>query len=212
MLDNHRFSLRAVQFDLDLIERVVVAVLLGFLAARMIPDIMRNATYMNFLLLMSEALIVAFVIFRRRTTAISHRTFDWVLGFAGTFAPLMAIPAQGKPLIPTAYCALLLLSGLCLQLAAKLTLRRSFGLVAANRGVKIGGPYSFVRHPMYAGYILTHVGFLLSGPSLWNLVIYGLTSSLLVARILAEERLLNQDSAYRSFAANVRYRLIPFIF
>ncbi len=34
----------------------------------------------------------------------------------------------------------------------KVLLGLSFGVVAANRGVKIGGPYSFIRHPMYAGY------------------------------------------------------------
>ena len=99
-----------------------------------------------------------------------------------------------------------------LQLSAKLTLRRSFGVVAANRGVKASGPYRLVRHPMYAGYALTHVGFLLAGPTLWNLAIYGATLAIAVRRIIAEERVLRRDSAYRALADRVRYRLLPFVF
>jgi protein-S-isoprenylcysteine O-methyltransferase Ste14 len=33
-----------------------------------------------------------------------------------------------------------------------------------------------------------------------------------IARILREERLLNQDASYRAYAASVRYRLFPLIF
>ena len=91
-------------------------------------------------------------------------------------------------------------------------MRRSFGVVAANRGVKASGPYAFVRHPMYAGYALTHIGFLLAGPALWNLAIYGATLAIAVRRILAEERVLMADPAYRALAEKTRYRLLPFIF
>jgi len=100
-----------------------------------------------------------------------------------------------------------MLAGFAAQIAAKLTLRRSFGIVAANRGIKVGGPYRIIRHPMYAGYLLTHVGFLLSNPSLWNSSIYLIGFGFQLVRILAEERVLFQDKAYRVFAAQTRYRL-----
>ena len=105
-----------------------------------------------------------------------------------------------------------MLFGVFLNLSAKLTLRRSFGVVAANRGVKIGGPYRLIRHPMYAGYTLTQLGFLLSGPTLWNLGLYGLALSLQIARILAEERILSNDPAYAEMSGRVRYRLVPYVF
>ena len=100
-----------------------------------------------------------------------------------------------------------MLAGFAAQIAAKLTLRRSFGIVAANRGIKVGGPYRIIRHPMYAGYLLTHVGFLLFNPSLWNSRIYLIGFGFQLVRILAEERVLFQDTACRVFAAQTRYRL-----
>ena len=82
----------------------------------------------------------------------------------------------------------------------------------ANRGVKLGGPYRYVRHPMYAGYLLCHVAFLLLNPSPWNLVVYALCDGLQVPRILAEERLLCRDGTYAAYRARVRWRLIPGVF
>jgi protein-S-isoprenylcysteine O-methyltransferase Ste14 len=207
-----RFLPRPSRIDLDLVEKVVVSLFLAALAARLIPAISPEDFYLPLLLLGSEGLVVLFILLRRRTEAISRRTSDWLVGFAGTLLPLLAIPGSGDAIVPRALCGLLMAGGFCLHLSAKLTLRRSFGVVAANRGVKAGGPYRLVRHPMYAGYALTHVGFLLSGPTGWNLAIYGLTLALAVTRILAEERLLRRDPAYCALAAKVRYRLVPLLF
>ncbi|MGH9550333.1 MAG: methyltransferase family protein [Terriglobales bacterium] len=105
-----------------------------------------------------------------------------------------------------------MLLGVYVQISAKVILGRSFGLIAANRGIKIAGPYRIVRHPIYAGYIITHVGFLLGFPSLWNVGLYSTQLLVQVARLLREEHLLKRDSSYRAYAANVRYRLFPMIF
>jgi protein-S-isoprenylcysteine O-methyltransferase Ste14 len=201
-----------LRLDLDLFEKAVVAGFLGLMAVRLVPGALQSGAYLNILLLISESIVVVFVLLRRRATTISRRGSDWLLGFAGTLLPLLALPAQGEPVVPVALCAAFLTGGICLNLWAKLTLRRSFGVVAANRGVKISGPYGLVRHPMYAGYMLTHVGFFLSGPNVWNACIYGVLLCIQVGRILAEERVLNQDPAYRELSIKVRYRLVPFVF
>ena len=99
--------------------------------------------------------------------------------------------------------------GWVIHLTAKLTLRRSFGVVAANRGVKTSGIYALVRHPMYLGYFISHVGLVLAVPSVWNLFIYGVTWTCLIARIKAEERVLAKEAEYQAYKAKVRYRLIP---
>jgi protein-S-isoprenylcysteine O-methyltransferase Ste14 len=99
--------------------------------------------------------------------------------------------------------------GLCLQTSAKLILWKSFGIVAANRGVKVAGPYRFIRHPIYAGYVLTHIGFLLGFPSLRNAILYLVALMIQSARLMREERILLQDPAYRAYAARTRYRLLP---
>jgi protein-S-isoprenylcysteine O-methyltransferase Ste14 len=197
---------------LDLLEKVVVTAFWGLMCARLLSAVVETGAYLSILLLMSEALVVLLILLRRSTTAISKRGFDWFFGFAGTLMPLCALPAEGEPVVPIALCAILMVGGFGLNLAAKLTLLRSFGVIAANRGVKIGGPYRLVRHPMYAGYMLTQLGFLLSGPNAWNACVYAVAFGLQVMRILAEERILNQDPAYREMSVRVRYRLAPFVF
>jgi protein-S-isoprenylcysteine O-methyltransferase Ste14 len=122
------------------------------------------------------------------------------------------VPVAGAAIMPMDAVVLLMLGGVALQITAKLFLRRSFGIVAANRGIKIGGPYRFIRHPMYAGYILSQVGFLLANPSAWNLAVYSFCWGCQLCRILAEERLLIRDEAYRGLVERVPYRLIPKVF
>ncbi|MGQ0558550.1 MAG: methyltransferase family protein [Sphingosinicella sp.] len=203
---------RLARIDLDVVEKFLVAAFMAVLAARLVPVVIMTGALPPALLLASESLVVLFILLRRPTEDISRRGLDWLLGLAGTLLPLLAIAPQGPPLLPLLACEALMIAGFLLQLSAKLTLRRSFGVVAANRGVKANGPYRLVRHPMYAGYALTHVGFLLSGPVLWNVAIYGITLFVAVRRILAEERVLREDERYREFAARVRYRLLPGLF
>jgi protein-S-isoprenylcysteine O-methyltransferase Ste14 len=100
-------------------------------------------------------------------------------------------------------------AGLCLSIAGKASLRRSFGIVAANRGVQKGGPYALVRHPIYAGYLFAHAGYLAANFSGWNVAVYAATWGAQVLRIRAEEAMLCQDEAYRSYTQSSRYRLIP---
>jgi protein-S-isoprenylcysteine O-methyltransferase Ste14 len=197
---------------LDLVEKVAISCLLGVLAARMIPAAISSGDILPILLVVSETLVVVFILLRRSTQNISLSWRDWLLGFAGTVAPLLAAPTSGNPVAPLAVCGALMMLGLLLNLSAKLTLRRSFGVVAANRGVKIGGPYRMIRHPMYAGYTLTQLAFLLSGPTLWNFGLYGLALSLQIARIRAEERILRNDPVYTEMSQRVPYRLVPFVF
>jgi protein-S-isoprenylcysteine O-methyltransferase Ste14 len=102
--------------------------------------------------------------------------------------------------------------GLAIQVVSKLTLGRRFGVVAANRGLCMNGPYKIVRHPIYMGYLFSHIGFLLLNPSLWNLGLYAVVYCLKIPRILAEERVLGEDAAYQKYKQVVRFRLIPGLF
>jgi protein-S-isoprenylcysteine O-methyltransferase Ste14 len=69
-----------------------------------------------------------------------------------------------------------------------------------------------VRHPIYLGYFVTHVGFLLANGSPRNFALYIVVYFFQISRILAEERILIEDDSYRAYCQRVRYRLIPFIF
>jgi protein-S-isoprenylcysteine O-methyltransferase Ste14 len=198
---------------LDIFERILLAGLFGYMVYSFVHDWLEGGSLSTAILLVSEGAVLVFVLLRRFTDNVSLRPTDWVLALIGSSASLVVQPAHADtPAALTAICSVLMFVGLIVQLSAKLTLRRSFGAVAANRGVKVGGPYRFVRHPMYAGYLMTHIGFLVTNPSAWNALAYGICTIAQVGRILAEEKLLTADDKYRDFAARVRYRLIPGLF
>jgi protein-S-isoprenylcysteine O-methyltransferase Ste14 len=193
---------------LDRIEQVAIVVLWIMLVDR----VWHSSNPFAMLMLLSETAVVLFVLIRRSTEAISVNLGDWLLAITATAAPLLIIPsADTLPALVPVGVALVLIGNIG-QAAAKLILRRSFGIAPANRGLKLNGPYRLVRHPMYAGYLLVHVGLLMLMPTLLNLVIYVIGWWAQILRLLAEERLLMQDEAYRDYAGQVRYRLVPGLF
>lgn len=195
---------------LDLSEQLAVLALYVWFVARLWPDDFSPSNWYPVLILLSEGLVVFLLLIRRPTDRISINPSDWAVAAAGTFLTLL-VDKAGAPLFGQLGACLILI-GLAIHVGAKLSLRRSFGLVAANRGVKVGGLYRLVRHPMYAGYMLSHIGFLLIAPLLWNLAIYAAAWVFLIARIYAEERVLSEDAEYRAFKSRVRYRLLPGVF
>jgi protein-S-isoprenylcysteine O-methyltransferase Ste14 len=190
----------------DLGERAFSVVLFAGLAARVAAVVAERPA--NAAILLSEGMVVVFMVLRRRPLTVSTRPLDWLAALVGTAAPMLIRPG-GHMLAPPAIGLGLILTGLILAIWGKLTLRRSFGLTAANRGVVASGAYNVVRHPIYAGYLLTYVGFFLNNPTLWNAALYGVTLGLIVVRIGAEENVLRLDPLYAAFMSRVRYRVAP---
>ncbi len=93
-----------------------------------------------------------------------------------------------------------------------MTLGRSFALLPANRGIVSTGLYQVVRHPIYMGYVITHLAFLAASPTLWNLVALVVADGALLARAVCEERTLALDATYRSYQQRVRWRVAPGLF
>ncbi len=84
--------------------------------------------------------------------------------------------------------------------------------IQAERGhtVAAGGPYRVVRHPGYAGTILTQLGvpFLLGSP--WGLIPAGLSAALFVVRTHLEDRTLMEElPGYAGYARCTLARLVP---
>ena len=74
------------------------------------------------------------------------------------------------------------------------------------------GPYAIVRHPMYAGIVPVMVGMSLWLGSTAGVLGTVVPVAILAARILLEERVLERAlPAYASYAARVRWRLVPHI-
>lgn len=186
-------------------ECTFLIVLAWMIVSRMLPVVPQHPQVVVFL---TAELLGVLLIIIQRPGDVATGLRPVLLGFTGTGTALLVIP-QGQQLAPDMVSTALIFGGVITSILAKLSLRRSFGLVAANRGVKSNGLYRFVRHPMYSGYILNHIGFLLLYLSLWNVAVIALAWIMLWMRAEEEEKVLLQDDAYRSYASNVRARLVP---
>lgn len=131
----------------------------------------------------------------------------WVLSFAGTALPLLMRPSDYSGL--TQVGGTLQVAGLILLASALLSLRRSFSVAPANRGVRVGGLYRIVRHPVYAAELIVFLGVVLANPTVANAAIWLGECALQLLRARAEEQLLEMDPTYRAYLERVGYRLVP---
>jgi protein-S-isoprenylcysteine O-methyltransferase Ste14 len=76
--------------------------------------------------------------------------------------------------------------------------------------VVTGGPYQYIRHPGYAGGVMSDLATPVMLGSLWALIPAVLTGCLLVVRTALEDKTLkNELIGYKEYARQVRYRLLP---
>ena len=191
------------------IETAFLTALLAWQASRLWPAIGHDPT--NIALLIADALPVALVMFGRRAQTVTEKPIDWITAYGATLAPILLAPG-GEPIANTSLCGALMVLGLVLNLYGKVSLARSFGLVAANRGVQRFGPYRVIRHPIYAGNAITQLGFVLMNPTGVNFALCVAGLALQVIRLKAEEQLLGQDPVYARYMTEVPYRLAPGVF
>ncbi|KWE60436.1 isoprenylcysteine carboxylmethyltransferase family protein [Burkholderia sp. MSMB2157WGS] len=164
------------------------------------------------LLLVSAGLTVGMSAFAKLPKRRDWHPVAVIVALGGSFYCLAYQLNASTQLIPEWAGGVWQVSGIAWQLFAKLSLGRSFGLLPANRGVVSTGAYRFMRHPIYAGYLLSEIGFLLANFSTRNLLTIGIWMLLQIARIVMEERVLSEDADYRAYKTKVRYRLIPGVF
>jgi protein-S-isoprenylcysteine O-methyltransferase Ste14 len=146
---------------------------------------------------------------RRPARTVSPSLSSWLLAAGGTFAALLFRPDGAHLLWGVRAGFLLQLAGLIAAIASLVALGRSFGLVAADRGLVTLGPYALVRHPVYAGYLLAELGYFMQAISWRNALVLLLATACNMGRAVAEERVLSASQEYRRYREQVRWRLIP---
>jgi len=165
------------------------------------------------LLLLSETATFVIMLLSRTPTVRDWHPLTVILTLSATFLyPLFVDTSPGLQLIGEGTGGALQIIGLAWAIYAKLSLGRSFGLLPARRGIVVKGAYRWIRHPMYLGYFVTHMGFLLANFTLQNAIVYAALYAMQVYRILREEKLLSEDEAYATYRQQVRYRAIYGLF
>lgn len=165
--------------------------------------------YQTFFLVF-QLLALALFLVRRNTDGFSLKVEDYACTVLSLALPMFLQPVSG---VSASIPGLLLeLIGAVVVLAGFLSLNRSFGIAPENRGVKTKGLYGFIRHPMYAGYLLTETGFVLGNFSTYNALVLAATGLFLVLRLMAEERFLKRDPVYESYMKKTPWKLVPLIF
>jgi len=192
---------KSANVGLALIYALFVYIFLRDFMASHRPSILITVIY--------ETMLVYFLLTRAMPIGVSTAPFDWFVAVIGTWLPLMMRPA-------VEYNEILVLQvlqvvGLIVSMLGLMSLNKSFGIVAANRGVKTNGVYKYIRHPLYSGYVLALGCFVVQNLNLYNLALYIGLLVFKVLRIQSEEAFLSKDKAYRDYMTSTKYRLIPFI-
>ena len=164
-------------------------------------------------LVVSESYTLLLVLFARRARQRDLSPAALAATMYATFFVVLLAPQETTKLAPEWAGAGLQLASMAWQFTAKVFLGRSFGLLPAQRGLVTAGPYRFVRHPIYFGYLVGHVGFLLANFSWRNFAVLGLLYAAQVVRIRREEAILAAtDGDYGRYQSRVRWRLLPFVY
>lgn len=168
-----------------------------------------EGVFRNIPFAIENTLLVVLFLTRRRSAETSTRPMDWVVAAVAAWLPLAYQAQHGIDSVNAVIGTGLQSIGLVMALVAFGFLGRSIGVVAADRGLKTGGTYRFVRHPAYLAHITTGAGFVVANPHWFNATIFVVVFVCHIARIHAEERLLRRRTAYNAYSEQVRWRLVP---
>lgn len=196
----------------DIVARAAIIVLFSMMAVRFGADFIATGRLTGLLLLVSELLVVVLTVMRRSAAAVDRSLRARVLTTLSMLGPPLLQPGHVPAIAPEMLTVALSAAGLAIVIAGKVTLGRSFGLMPANRGVVSSGVYRLVRHPIYMGYLVTHVAFLAGNPSVWNITALVAADAALLARAVCEEATLARDERYRTYQQQVRWRVCPGVF
>lgn len=188
---------------------MMLAYLFVLFAIANAKSFLENPRLSVFLIVVTETIVAIFLVIRRDPDETRHTWQTWITTSCGTLAPFLLRPIEATG--DVLYGDILQVIGFVMQIAALLSLNRSIGLLPAYRGVKSGGLYSWVRHPLYTAYVITYLGYWINNQSVGNAAIALVGTAFLVMRIYYEEALLLKYAAYTRYAKRIRWRLIPSI-
>jgi protein-S-isoprenylcysteine O-methyltransferase Ste14/uncharacterized membrane protein (UPF0127 family) len=210
--EEHRAELEGLKRIMHWPVNILIGLLWGVFVWSSYLHWQQSGKLLSLGLVFVNTLLVFLFLTRRQSTDMSHRAPDWIVALStvGCSMLLRASPVSNTT-VTTASVAVQLI-GVIAILCSLLCLGRSFGIVPANRGVKSGGLYRLVRHPLYASEILFYFAFLLGNGSSHNVILVILIFTGQMYRSASEEQLLGKERSYREYMRLVPYRLLPGIY
>jgi protein-S-isoprenylcysteine O-methyltransferase Ste14 len=186
---------------------ILVTALLVLLAAASLRSFVATPTIQACGILAVNALFVGLFLARRPAKSETPRLSLWLLSVTGTALPLLLRPSDSAVFIRVG--TTVQIAGIVMVAAGLLSLRRSFAVVPGNRGIRDGGLYRIVRHPIYFSELVTFLGAVLVSPTAANWAVWLCECGVQFARAIAEEKFLAADPVYRAYRERVLHRLIP---
>ena len=162
----------------------------------------------HLLVVVMSFLCCAFAMFRKDPQKVGRSPLAVLATTGGTFMPLALFPAGSADVLVGDF---LQITGIIFQIAALVSLNRSFGILPAHREVKSSGCYRFVRHPLYFAYTIDIIGFVINNASVYNIAVLAIGTAFQLLRIHYEEAVLFQYPDYSRYAVHTKWRLIPLV-
>ena len=157
-------------------------------------------------------IVVALLLLQRKTSDIDDSRTSMLISVSHTFFPVLYNWDYSSSLLSTRLSFSIFLMGTLVAMLSIVDLSRSFGIIPANRGVRTSGTYRFVRHPIYLGYIIAHIGLMMLFVSWLNGALFLFYLYLTHLRISREEVLLLNSNEYINYVKKVKAKIIPCIY
>lgn len=159
-----------------------------------------------------EVCVVAVtMISRRPAKRVTRDPWLWALALLSVYWPMLLAPAYeiGQPVAPRGYTIALAVFAFGLSIWARVALGRNIGIVPAERGLSVDGPYRWVRHPICTALILAIVAAGMGGYTSRNACLDAAWCALLICKSIAEEIYLSRGIPYAAYMARVPDRWLP---
>ena len=183
--------------------------LFGLLGAIRVQAFVNSGSLVALLNAGGLGVLTTMFILRRPSAKDVDRSFaSLITALIGNFLPFCFILSDRTDFAGYAPAAIQVVT-LLLATWTVLALSTSMGVAPANRGIRTGGPYRFIRHPLYTMVILSQAALLMEYPSAFNFAVLGVAIVFKARMMVNEERVLRRDPEYQAYCEKVRHRVIP---
>jgi protein-S-isoprenylcysteine O-methyltransferase Ste14 len=186
----------------------LLAIFYYFFILRYWNAVLEQPRASHLLVVVMSFLGFAFAVIRKDPEKVKRSPLAVLATTGGTFIPLALFPAGSADVFLGDF---LQIAGITFQIAALISLNRSFGALPAYREIKSSGCYRFVRHPLYVAYIIDIIGFVINNTSPYNIAALAVGTGFILLRIHYEEAVLFQYPDYARYAVGTKWRLIPLV-